>query len=137
MEDIRRVHPRKLPPHRRKLDDTKRVHVSFRNAQERDVIVSYASNLRENCKLDIVIPDHLASLKSKLDRISFKIRKHAAENDKKVSTSLRLDDSSLSLVAAVREDKESQWLYYTATELEELESSLSKTAPGEENRDED
>ena len=132
MSDIRRVHPRKMPPHRKKQDDTKKVHVSFRDSHERDVIVSYASNLPENCKLDIVIPDHLMTTKSKLDRLAFKIRKHAADNDKRVSTSLRLDDSTESLVTAVRDGKDSQWLYYSVMELEELESSLCKTGPGED-----
>ena len=130
LTDIRRVHPRKMPSHRKKLDETKRVHVSFRNNQERDVVVSYASNLKEDCKLDIVVPDHLTSLKSKLDRLSYKIRKHASDNGKKVSTSLRLDDATESLVAAVRYDKEDQWLYHTAEELEKLVASLDKEDDG-------
>ena len=137
LSDIRRVHPRNLPPHRKKQDDTKKIHVSFRDSHERDVVVSYASNLKKDCKLDLVIPDHLSSVKSKLDRLSFKIRKHAAENGKKVSTSLRLDDATEGLVAAVREDKESPWLYYSAEELEELESSLCRTGPAGEEEDQE
>ena len=137
LSDIRRVHPRKLPAHRKKLDETKKVHVSFRNHQERDVVVSYASNLKSDCKLEIVVPDHLTSLKSKLDRLAFKIRKHASDNGKKVSTSLRLDDASESLVAAVRDGKDSQWLYYSIEELEQLESSLGKGGSGSEDEEED
>ena len=90
--------------------------------------------LKEGTKMDIVVPDHLSSLKSKIDRLAFKIRKKAAENGKKVSTSLRLDDSTESLVAAVKDGKEGQWLYYSVNELEELEASLNN--PGSEEDDE-
>ena len=129
---VRRIHPRKLPPHRQRVDTSKKTLFSFRDSQERDMIVSYASNLRGEARMDVVIPDHLMSLKSRLERLTYKIRKHAAETDKKVTTSIRLDDSSQGLVAAVREGKEGSWLYYTVEELEELESTLGRGPVGEE-----
>ena len=64
----------------------------------------------QDSKLEIVIPEYLVSLKSKLDRLAYKVRKHATDNGKKVATSLRLDDQTESLTVAVGQGKESQWL---------------------------
>ena len=42
ISNIRKIHPRKMPAHRKNTDATKKVHVSFRDSQERDMVVSYA-----------------------------------------------------------------------------------------------
>ena len=118
----------------------KKVHISLRDSQERDLIVSYTSNLIHPARLDIVVPDSLQSLKAKLEGLAYKIRRHAKEtSDKKVMTSLRLDDKTESLVMAVREDREDPWLHYTLQELRQLESKLGRKegGGGMEGEDED
>ena len=78
ISNVRRIHPRKLPLHRQWVDTSKKALVSFRDSQERDMIVSYESNLSGDARMDVVIPDHLMSLKSRLERLTYKVRKHAA-----------------------------------------------------------
>ena len=73
---IRKIHPRKLPIHRQKSDDSRKVTFMLRDAHECDVVISYASNLSGDDRLDIVIPDHLLSLKTRFDALSYKLRKH-------------------------------------------------------------
>ena len=127
IEDIRTIHPRKLPAHRKETAEVKRVHFSLRDAYERDLVVSYTVNLDFPARLDIVIPDHLMSFKAKLENLAYKIRKHAKDTgDKKVMTSLRLDDRSESLLMAVREEKTEPWLHYSLQELRQLESKLGR-----------
>ena len=136
LSGIRKIHPKRLPAHRQGSNTSKKIIVNFRDSQECDMIVSYASNLTGDARMDVVIPDHLMSMRSQLDRLTYKIRKHASDNNKKVTTSIRLDDQSQGLVAAVREGKEGKWLYYTVQELEELESALYR-GPVEEDSDEE
>ena len=50
---------------------------------------------------------------------------------------MRLDDSIQRLVAAVREGKEGNCLYYTVQELEELESTLGRGPVGEGEEEEE
>ena len=111
----------------------------LRDAQERDVVISYAINLSREARLEIVIPDHLLSLKMQFDNLSYRLRKHVKlTSDNKVQTSLRLDDKSQSLSMAVRMSKEEQWLHYSLKELKELEGKLvSGGAEGEEGEEED
>ena len=122
---IRRIHPRKLPAHRESTDESRKVQVSFRDSHERDVVISYATNLQPGNRIEIVVPEHLKPLKSQLDGLSYKIRRHASiTSQRKVMTSLRLDDRSQSLVVAVRDKKEDPWLNYSLEELRALESKL-------------
>ena len=101
------------------------MHLSLRDSYERDLILSYASNLVNPDRLDVVIPEYLLTMKAKLEGLAYKIRKHTKEtNEKKVMTSLRLDDKTEGLVMAVREKKEDPWLHYTLQELKQLESKL-------------
>ena len=130
VEGIRAIHPKKLPAHRKESTETKKVHLSLRDTYERDLVVSYTSNLETPARLDIVIPEHLQSQRAKLEGIAFKIRRYAKEsNEKKIMTSLRLDDKSEDLVMAVRESKNEPWLHYTLQELKQLESKLGKSGP--------
>lgn len=133
--NILKIHPRRMPAHRAKQDDTRKVSVMLRDAQERDVVISYAVNLSKDARLDIVVPDYLLSLKSQFDTLSYRLRRHVKLTaDKKVQTSLRLDDRSQGLLMAVRMDKEEQWLHYSIKELRELENKLVE---GAENGGED
>ena len=126
IQDIGPIHPKKLPAHRKGTTEPKKVHISLRDSQERDLVVSYTSNLVHPARLDIVVPDSLQSLRAKLDGLAYKI-KHAKEtSDKKVMTSLRLDDKTESLVMAVREDRADPWLHYTLQELRQLESRMCR-----------
>ena len=123
--NIRKIYPRNLPAHRRSTDGEKKVHISLRDSHERDVVISYATNLEPGNRIEIVVPEHLRSLKSQFDNLGYKIRRHASlAGQKKVMTSLRLDDGSQSLVMAVRDNKDEPWLNYSIGELRELESKL-------------
>ena len=125
---IRRLHERNLPAHRQAVDQSKRVQISLRDSYERDVVISYASNLEKEARIDIVIPEHLRSLKHQFDGLSYKLRRHAKlSGDKKIMTSLRLDDKTESLTMAVRDEKDQPWLMYTLEELRQLESKLVRT----------
>ena len=132
ISNVRRIYPRKLPAHRQKTDEERKVVIMLRDAHERDVVISYASNLTGEDRIDIVIPDHLLSLKSQFDSLSYRLRKHVKlTSGNKVQTSLRLDDRSQSLLMAVRMSKEEPWLHYSIRELKELEAKLVK---GDEER---
>ena len=128
MENIRPIHPKKLPAHRKETTEAKKLHLSLRDSYERDLVVSYTVNLEFPARLDIVIPEHLQSQKAKLEGLAYKIRKHAKDTaDKKIMTSLRLEDKTEGLVMAVREDRDEPWLHYTFQELKQLESKLGRT----------
>ena len=138
--DICSIHPKKIPMHRKETTETKKTHISMRDSYERYLIISYTSNLQFPSRLDIVVPEYLQPLKAKLEGLAYKIRKHAKESsDKKVMTSLRLDDKTESLTMAVRENKEDPWLHYTFQELIEdankrRKEQGKKTVPGRTKR---
>ena len=142
---IRQIHPKNLPQHRRTTGlpssarPPRKAMFSLRDSYERDLVLSYARNLKEGCNLGIVVPEFLLPLKSKLEGLSYKIRQHTNKTGNKVSTSLRLEDKSMSLVMAVRDKKTDPLLHYSLTELKQLESSLSTTGPegGEGDRKEE
>ena len=105
------------------------------DAHERDLAISYSTNLKGEDRVEMVIPDCLISLKSQLDSIAYCLRKHSERTGgSKISTLLRLDDTTESLKLAVREKKEEGWLYYSLTELKQLESSIIG-APEEDKED--
>ena len=105
----------------------------LRDVHERDVVISYASNMSGEARLDIVIPDYLMSVKSQFDAMSYRLRKHVdLTSGNKVHTSLRLDDKSRGLSMTVRMSREEQWLHYSLKELRELESKLVGAGGGEE-----
>ena len=134
---IKRIHPRNLPAHRRETQPDKKTQFSLNDAYERDLVISYATNLQEGNRIDIVIPDHLLNVKSQFENLSYKLRKHAQLTGKKVTTSIRLDDRSQGLIMAVKDKKEDPWSHYSLQELKELEGSLTKTPMGARTDDED
>ena len=72
-----------------------RVRFTLADSYERDLVISYSSNLRGDDKMEVVIPDNLLSMKSQLEAIAYRLRKHATKTGgKKLTTSLRLDDKS-------------------------------------------
>ena len=120
IQDVKPIHPKKLPANRKEMTESKKTHLSLRDSYERDLVVSYTSNLEFPARLDIVVPKYLQPLRVKLESLAYRVRKHARDtDDKKVMTSLRLDDMSVSLVMAVREEKKDPWLYYSYSEHEE------------------
>ena len=141
--DIRQIHPKNLPEHRRASGlglgarPPKKVKFRLRDSYERDLVLSYTRNLRNENRVDIVIPEYLMPLKSKLEGLGYKLRKHTGKTGSKISTSLRLEDKSMGLVMAVRERREDPWLHYSLKELKELEGSLSGCGGGECDEQED
>ena len=128
-----------MPSHRKDSNVTNKTHISVRDSYERDLIISYTVNLKQPARLDIVVPEHLQSLKAKLEGLAYRLRKHAKDSsEKKIMTSLRLDDRSESLTMAVRENREDQWLHYSFQELKQLESKIcgGSGAVDEEEEDE-
>ena len=130
LSKIRQIHPKKLPVHREQTEQQKKTSVSFRDSYERDLIVSYAINLRDQSKMEIVVPCYLMSIRSQLDAICYRIRQHAKKTGGTCLTSLRLDVAIQGLVAAVREKKTDKWLFYSLQELKQLESMLTRVSPG-------
>ena len=124
---IKQIHPRNVPAHRIGAEQLKKAQFSLADAYERDLVISYATNLQEGKRIDIVVPDHLLHMKSQFDNLSYKLRKHTQMTGKKVTTSLRLDDRTQGLIMAVKDSKEDPWSHYSLKELKELESSLTKT----------
>lgn len=53
ISNIRKIHPRKMPPHRQKSDTSQKMLISFRDLQERNMIVSYASNLSGDSRMEV------------------------------------------------------------------------------------
>ena len=105
-----------------------RARITFGSIYERDLVMSFASNLPKDASVEVVIPDHLISLKRYLDNFAFKIRSHARENNLgKVSTSVRLEDSEQTLVLAVRQP-DSAWKSYTREDLRSLDANLKQKA---------
>ena len=138
ISNIRKIHPRRLPAHRAKQDESKRVAIMLRDAHERDVVISYAAYLSREARIDIVVPDYLLSLKSQFDTLSYRLRKHVKLTaDKNVQTSLRLDDRSQGLQMAVRMSRDEQWLHYSIKELRELENKLMESSDAGEEEDEE
>ena len=126
---VRRIHPQKMPAHRKRDDNA--IKMKFSDSYEHDLVISYASNLDGKDRLEIVILEYLLLVKSKVDAIAYRLRKHARETGgKKILTSLRLNDKTGGLVMAVRESKEEEWLHYTVEELGQLESKLTKGSRG-------
>ena len=132
---IKQIHPRNIPTHRLGVEQMRKARFSLADAYERDLVISYATNLQEGKRIDIVIPDHLLHVKSQFDNLSYKLRKHTQMTGKKVTTSLRLDDRTQGLIMAVKDSKEDPWSHYSLKELKELESSLTRTPQSPTNED--
>ena len=97
------------------------------------MVFSYSSNLRGNSRVEIVVPDSLLSIKSQLEAVAYRLRKHTEKTGgTKLATSLRLDDKTEGLKLAVRQKKEDGWLYYSLAELKQLEGSLVGVGEDEE-----
>ena len=56
INDIKKIHPKNLPSHRQKAEETGKVRFSLADSYERDLVISYSSNLRGDDKLEVVIP---------------------------------------------------------------------------------
>ena len=54
-----------------------RVRLTFGSMYDRDLLMSHAVNLPENSSVELVIPDHLQSLKRYLDRFAYQVRNRA------------------------------------------------------------
>ena len=101
--------------------------VTFGSIQERDLVISHASNLPDGCSLELVIPDYLQSLKRYLERFAYKVRKYARDaHETRFSTSIRMDDIEQTLYLATREAGESDWIFYSKEDLKDLDGALKK-----------
>ena len=123
-QEIKKIYPKKSK------DAKVYILIRLKSNHERDMIMSHASNLPKDCSIETVIPNHLSSLKSLLDGHAYKFRARARDEGGKVSTSVRLDELSNSLVLAVRKEK-GNWRSYNQEELRlmEEESCLLYTSP--------
>ena len=59
---VKRIHPKNLPAHRQKRETGRKVKFTLADSYERDLAISYSSNLKGEDRIEIVIPDHLISL---------------------------------------------------------------------------
>ena len=72
---VNRIHSKQLKD--RSLSKGDLTRVIFGSVYERDLVMSHASNLPRDCSLEIVIPDHLLSLKKVFENFAYKVRKYA------------------------------------------------------------
>ena len=78
---ITKVHSMKLRDRsKEKKGQTK---VVFGSIYTRDLVMSHASNLPNDWAVDIVVPNHLLSLKKTLEAFAYKVRKYAKEDNTK------------------------------------------------------
>ena len=122
------IFPRKLPSHRVQNKDLK-VQVEFESIEERDLVMSYAINLKNPNNIEIVIPDRLKILGVKLEHFAYRYRNESkararGNKNKEAKTQLRLDNESESLVLGIRERKDKKWNFYTLENLPKLDSAL-------------
>ena len=118
-QEIKKIYPKKSK------DAKVYILIRLKSNHERDMIMSHASNLPKDCSIETVIPDHLSSLKSLLDGHAYKFRARARDEGGKVSTSVRLDELSNSLVLAVRKEK-GNWRSYNQEELRLMEEERER-----------
>ena len=101
--------------------------VTLSSIDERDLVMGHASNLPQNCSIDLVIPDYLQSLRRYLDKFAYKVRRHARVSHRtKLSMSIHMDDIEQTLYLATREAGESDWIFYSQEDLKDLDGALKK-----------
>ena len=78
------IFKRNLPPGRKK-DNRPKTQIQLKTVDQRDLIISYATNLRGGVNVEMVISCHLKVTARKLEHHAYKIRqvsKDAAGSDK-------------------------------------------------------
>lgn len=118
--EINKIHLRKQLSNKKKPGPNKqsRVRICFSEAYERDIVMSFASSLEDGASIEAVIPEHLSPLQRHLESFAFRIRKNAKARNSKISTSVRLQDSNMSLMLALKGEGKKKWSYHTKEELQ-------------------
>ena len=133
--EIKKIHQIKSRRQRKKGGITQ---VTFSSIHERGLVISHAFNLPKECSVELVCPDHLLPLKRQLDNFAYKVRKYAREvSESKVSTSLRYDDMSETILMAARREGEDDWQHYSLEELKTLDADLQPIEEEQASSDED
>ena len=127
---MKKIHVNK----KRKLKKNNQVKLTFASVADRDLVFGHAANLPDGFAVDITVPDHLLPLRRHLETFAFKVRKFSREiSGLKVSTSIRFEDDSRSLVLSCKEEGDDEWKSYTREELENLTPGL-EPIDAEENK---
>ena len=121
---VEKIHAKRTPDHRKASSNTKEgmVRAVFKTIHKRDLVVSYASQLKRGSNIDVVVPDHLLSLKRHLESYAYKMRVNVRQDNTKVSTSIRLQDQDLTLILAVK-GEDGVWKYLSLNDLKSLEEA--------------
>ena len=119
--EIEQIFARNLPPHRRKNAGPK-CRVQLKSIDHRDLLMSYASNLKRGSSIDITIPDHLRIMARKLEHKAYRLRQMSKINamgdkDKVIKTQIRFDNSKEGLVLGIRSSKDADWEFYPPDKL--------------------
>ena len=135
VKSAREVFEKKLPSHRKKSTKPK-LQIELHTVEDRDLILSYASNLKGAASIDIVIPDKLLVLAGKLDHYAYKVRQRSKEDsggkkDLETKTQVRLDNKAESLVLGIRRGKGAKWEFYNRDNLPTLSDSEDEDGEGE------
>ena len=112
--------------------------VRFGSINERDAVFSYATELRKGCSLDLVIPDHLNTLATKMEHYAYKVRQLAknSETDPKnvTTTQIRHNTRKEGLVLGMKTTKNQEWIF---TEWENLPNMDTSDEEEDEEEDDD
>ena len=118
------VFQRNLPPNKQK-DKRPKAQILLKTVDQRDMIMSYATNLSKGANVEMVIPCHLKVTARRLEHHAYKIRqasKEMAGNDKEkiTKTQVRFDNLKDDLVLGIREGKDVPWKFLPMNKLQKL-----------------
>ena len=115
------IFPRNLPAHRQ-ASAKRKVLIELKSIDQRDLIMSFASNLKDGAGIDIVIPDHLKVTARKLEHRAFRLRQMskvnaAGDKDKILKTQVRFDSVKEGLALGIRSSKDAAWEFFPPGKL--------------------
>ena len=88
----------------------------MKSRDQRDLIMSFASNLKIGASIDTVIPDFLRVTAMRLDHHAFKLRRMSramsGDGDSKIKTQVRFDNQTEGVVLGVRKGKDGDWEFF-------------------------
>ena len=129
--NTREIFAKNLPEHRRTAQTrVSRTQFEMSTIEERDLLVSFASNLKGGASIDIVIPDTLRSLAARFDHYAYRYRQQAKLEKREAKTQGRFCNKFDTIVLGIRPDKEARWDFYPFEKLPKLASADNESMEG-------
>ena len=122
----KRQFDKNLPQHRKgEADNRPKAQIELKTIDQRDLVMSFATNLSKGVNIDMVIPCHLKVTAMKLKYHAFKLRKTskimaAGDKDRFAKTQVRFDNLKEDLVLGVRDGKDEPWVFYPPSKLPKI-----------------